>query len=489
MPLEPVLRTAELRALEARHADAGLMERAGAAAADVAVRLATRAGRIVVVAGPGNNGGDGFVVARLLRERFFDVCVVARGDPARRPRDAAAAARAYADGGGAIATDPPGGRIALVVDAIFGIGQKRAAEAWHAALIAWINDVDAPRLALDVPSGIDADTGRAVGDAVVATATTTFLAWKPGLLTGAGLDHGGDVSLHPLGVAAAVAGRGVRLDWRSLAATLPAALRRTARGAHKGDFGTLAIVGGAPGMVGAALLAGRGALAAGAGKVQVGLVADGPAVDFAYPELMLRAAPAALDGADTIVAGPGLGRSDAARELLQRVLRQPVPVALDADALNQVAESPALRELVVARTAPTLVTPHPAEAARLLRATTAGVQDDRVGAALALATALRAHAVVKGAGSVIADPGGDFAINASGNPGLATGGTGDVLAGLVGALLAQRIGAADALRIAVCVHGAAADALVARGVGPVGLRASELPDAVRALLNAPGAAR
>jgi len=212
-------------------------------------------------------------------------------------------------------------------------------------------------------------------------------------------------------------------------------------------------------------------------------------VDFAYPELMLRAGSAALDGADAIVAGPGLGRSDAARALLERALQQPVPLALDADALNQIAEMPALRDLVVARTAPTLATPHPAEAARLLRTTTAGVQDDRVGAALALATALRAHVVLKGAGSVVADPGGGFAINASGNPGLATGGTGDVLAGLVGALLAQRIAATDALRIAVCVHGAAADALVAHGVGPVGLRAGELPDAVRALLNARGATR
>jgi ADP-dependent NAD(P)H-hydrate dehydratase / NAD(P)H-hydrate epimerase len=482
MPLEPVLRTRDLRALEAAHADAPLMARAGAAAADVAVRLTERAGRIVVLAGPGNNGGDALVTARLLRQRFFDVCVVMRADAARLPPDAAAAWRRYLDEGGSTAADPPAGRVALAIDGLFGIGLTRAPDAAHAALIDWINAVAAPRLALDVPSGIDADTGRALGTAVVATATATFLAWKPGLLTGPGVDHAGDTSLHDLGIAAG-ANRGDRLDWTGMAAALPAALRRQARSVHKGSFGTLALVGGAPGMVGAALLAGRGALAAGAGKVQVGLLANGPEVDFGCPELMLRSTAAALDGADAIVAGPGLGQSEAATLLLADVLVRPVPLALDADALNLVAQSDALREQVRARREPTLLTPHPAEAARLLATSTAKVQDDRVAAALSLAEALHAHVVLKGAGSVLADPAGRFAINASGNPGLATGGTGDVLAGIVGAMLAQRIAPADALRIAVCVHGAAADFLVARGTGPVGMRASELPDAVRALLN------
>jgi hydroxyethylthiazole kinase-like uncharacterized protein yjeF len=487
MPLEPVLRTAELRALEARHAGAGLMERAGAAAVEVGSRLADRAGRVVVLAGPGNNGGDGLVVARGLRERFFEVCVVLRADAGRLPPDAAAALAGYRAAGGEMAADPPAGRVAIAIDALFGIGLGRPPDAAHAALIDWINGVDAPRLALDIPSGVEADTGRVLGTAVVATATATFLAWKPGLLTGPGLDHAGHASLHDLGIAAD--GGGVRLDWPSLAATLPAPLRRQARGVHKGTFGTLAIVGGSPGMVGAVLLAGRGALAAGAGKVKVGLPGDGPAVDVGFPELMLGPAGGALDGADAIVAGPGLGRGAAALALVETVLGHAVPVVLDADALNLVAASAALRALVAGRRAPTLLTPHPAEAARLLATSTASVQDDRVGAAQALARTLGAHVVLKGAGSVLAHPNDRFGINASGNPGLATGGTGDVLAGIVGALLAQRIEPAEALRIAVCVHGAAADALVARGIGPVGLRAGELPDAVRALLNARGDAR
>jgi len=410
---------------------------------------------------------------------------VFRGRVDRLPRDAAAAFAAFTGAGGTLCDAPPSGPIALAVDGLFGLGLSRAPAPEHAALIDWINTVDAPRLALDVPSGIDADTGAVVGCAVHATATATFLAWKPGLLTGDGLGHAGTVSLHPLDVPAATHAQGFRLTWPAVAARRPAVLRRTRADVHKGTFGTLGIIGGARGMVGAALLAGRGALASGAGKVVVGLLADNaPVVDTGAPELMLRAAADALPGADAIVAGPGLGKSDAARALLATVLDQPVPLVLDADALNLASEHATLRAAVAARTSATLLTPHPAEAARLLSAGIADVQRDRVRAASTLATTLRAHVVLKGAGSVLACPDGRFDINASGNPALATAGSGDVLAGLLGALLAQRIDARTALRVGVCVHGAAADALVAQGVGPVGLRASELPAAVRDLLNA-----
>jgi hydroxyethylthiazole kinase-like uncharacterized protein yjeF len=482
--LAPILRTAQLRALEARHADAPLMERAGDAAADVAMALVVRRARVVVLAGPGNNGGDAFVVARRLRERFFDVATVFRGDAARLPRDAAAAHRAYVASGGATVDAPPEGPVALAVDGLFGLGLTRAPGAPYIELIDWINAVDAPRLALDLPSGIDADTGRIVGTAVRATATATFIAWKPGLLTGDGLDHAGETSLHALGLEVSGVDAGRRLDWAVLREQLPGVLRRRQRGVHKGTFGTLGIVGGARGMVGAALLAGRGALGGGAGKVLVGLVADdAPVVDIAAPELMLRPARDVVHASDALVVGPGLGTASGAAALLEAAASQPVPLVLDADALNLAACDEALRTRIAQRTAPTLVTPHPAEAARLLGSDVAAVQRDRIAAARALCAVLRAHVVVKGAGSVLAHPDGGFDINASGNPALATAGTGDVLSGLLGALLAQRIEARDALRIGVCTHGAAADALVARGVGPLGVRASEIADAVRDVLN------
>jgi hydroxyethylthiazole kinase-like uncharacterized protein yjeF len=213
-------------------------------------------------------------------------------------------------------------------------------------------------------------------------------------------------------------------------------------------------------------------------------MADPPKLDTGMPELMLRHAPAVLEAApDALVVGPGLGTSDAARSILMRALSQAVPVALDADALNLIARDAALLAAVQSRTAPTLATPHPGEAARVLGSDVASVQGNRMQAARDLSERLRAHVVLKGVGSVLAHPDGAFDINASGGPALATAGSGDVLAGLLGALLAQRIEAKAALRLAVCLHGAAADALVARGDGPLGVTASELPDAARALVN------
>jgi hydroxyethylthiazole kinase-like uncharacterized protein yjeF len=272
---------------------------------------------------------------------------------------------------------------------------------------------------------------------------------------------------------------------------------------HKGSYGTLAIVGGSAGMTGAALLAGRAALFAGAGKVLLGLHgqagAQPVAVDIAQPELMLRNADDLHRGEfSALVVGPGLGQSRHAADLLARMISRPLPLVLDADALNLLALEPALAQRVKARTQPTLLTPHPAEAARLLQTSTGVVQGDRVGAAKQIAERLRAGVALKGAGTVCAFADGGWSINGSGNPGLASGGTGDVLAGIAGALLAQGIEAQRALMLAVCVHGAAADLLAGDAVtrtasvrgtsaeatnGPIGLTASELGPAVRRLLN------
>jgi ADP-dependent NAD(P)H-hydrate dehydratase / NAD(P)H-hydrate epimerase len=488
--LVPIYRTEELRAIEASARKLPLMARAGAAAAQRARDLAGA----LVLAGPGNNGGDAFVVARWLRQWFFDVTVAFAGAAERLSADAAAAMLAWRDAGGTTTAElPRTWRGDLIVDGLFGIGLARALSAEYAAWVDWANGADTPILALDVPSGLDADTGTTRGACIRASATATFIGLKPGLLTADGPDLCGDVSVHALGIEpdADAPHQGYRLDWTPLASALPQQLKRRERNVHKGTFGTLAVIGGASGMVGAPLLAGRAALALGAGKVWIGFATDEhPAVDWGQPELMLREADAVLaDGPDVVVCGPGLGASHATRARVAKVLAMPVPVVLDADALNAIAADPELAETARARGAPTLATPHPAEAGRLLDLATAAVQADRLGAALALADRLHAHVVVKGAGSVLAHPDGTWDINASGNPALAIAGTGDVLAGIAGAMLAQHVDAKDALRLAVCVHGAAADAWVASGAGPVGLGASELIGAARALVNAAGRSR
>jgi len=489
--LAPVMRTADLRRVEATARREPLMERAGLAAAEVARTMAgDRPGNITILAGPGNNGGDAFVVARWLRQWYFDPVVVFRGDPGAMPPDANAAYCAFVALGGHTVPDAEpysGGR--LIVDGLFGIGLSRPLSANYAPLVEAANTSGVPILALDVPSGLDADTGVAHDVAIRADATATFIALKPGLIMGDGVDCSGQISVHPLGIDCASSGveHGHRLDWPVLAGALPDVLRRNVSNVHKGTFGTLGIVGGAAGMTGAPLLAGRAALHAGAGKVWVGFAApDHPPVDWGQPELMLRPADRVLGaGASALVCGPGLGTDVVAAELLARAIDEAVPLILDADALTLISLRPDLSAAVAARRAPTLATPHPAEAARVLRKSVADVQADRITAALAIAEMLRASVVLKGAGSVLAYPDGQWDVNATGNPGLSTAGTGDVLAGFVGAFLAQRIDPVMSLRIAVCLHGAAADACVAARRGPVGLTAGELSSVARELINAP----
>jgi ADP-dependent NAD(P)H-hydrate dehydratase / NAD(P)H-hydrate epimerase len=489
MPRDPIYRLAEVRALEAGAEAQPLMERAGLAAAEVARQLlAGQPSRVLVLAGPGNNGGDAFVAARWLKAWFFDVVVVFRGDAAKLGRDAAVAYRQWLAAGGATVSawrdEEPWG---LIVDGLFGIGLTRPPADEYAEWIDRANRAGVPILALDVPSGLDAGTGAVHGVAIRASATATFIALKPGLLTADGPDHCGAISVHALelDVQSLQPAMGERLTWQSIGSDLPAPLLRAGRNVHKGSFGTLAIVGGDDGMVGAAILAGRAALHVGAGKVWVGLATKAPpAVDWLHPELMLRSAKRVLkDTSGALIAGPGLGTSARARELLVRAIAHAVPLVLDADALNLLAGDEALTADVAARNAPTVITPHPAEAARLAGSSTAAVQGDRLGAALALASKFNAATVLKGAGSVLAFADGTWAINASGNAGLASAGTGDALSGMLGALLAQGIPLNDSVKLAVCLHGAAADALVASGTGPLGLTASELAPTARTLIN------
>lgn len=483
----PVYRTADIRRIEALAASTTppLMERAGLAAAHLARSLGSDARRkILVLAGPGNNGGDAFVVARHLRQWWFDVTLVFTGEAARLPPDAREAHAAWrAAGGECAAAIPPRGDWGLAIDGLFGVGLRRAVAGDDARQLAALAACGAPILALDIPSGLDADTGRALGPAVRATHTVTFIGLKPGLLTLDGPDCCGTVHLADLGLdpAALVTPTG-RLLGAGIREVLPAG---RALNTHKGTYGAAGIIGGASGMVGAALLAGRAALRLGAGRVYVGqLATDAPLVDPVQPELMLRPAADMAALAPTAWAiGPGLSQSAAAYDHLAALLPCPAPLVLDADALNLIGADPGLQRLVHARTAATLLTPHPAEAARLLGATTAAVQSDRLAAAEALAARYRAHVVVKGVGSVCATPAGAWHVNTSGNPGMASAGMGDVLTGILAALLAQGIAPDTALLAGVWLHGAAADAAVAAGAGPAGLTAGEVIDAARALFN------
>ncbi|HET7775849.1 MAG TPA: NAD(P)H-hydrate epimerase, partial [Azospira sp.] len=289
----PLYQSRGLRALETAARGQPLMERAGLAAADLAAGLC-RHGPILILAGPGNNGGDAYVAARHLQARFFDVHLVAYGDPRRAPADAQAARQAFVDAGGRLlAHIPDRHRWGLVMDGLFGIGLQRPLEGDYAAAVDAANRLAArqacPLLALDCPSGLDADTGRAFGPAIRASHTLTFIAHKPGLLTLDGPDHAGILHFAPLELDA---GALVRPDgWSVGREQITVHLLPRQRNSHKGSYGAVGILGGAPSMVGAALLAGRAALFLGSGRVFVGLAdRHGPAFDPLQAELMLRPA-------------------------------------------------------------------------------------------------------------------------------------------------------------------------------------------------------
>ena len=482
-------RSPSLRQIESRHAHDALMQRAGAAAADWAATLAGERNRaILVLAGPGNNGGDAFEVARLLRQRFFDVRVVFAGDTGKLPADAAAARQAFIAAGGLTITGiPEEARWSLIIDGLFGIGLTRAPDGTYAQWIATANHLaerdNCPLLALDCPSGLNADTGTCFTPCIQASHTITFIAGKPGLLTADGPDYCGEIRVADLGLNPAddLEADGHVVTLADFAPLLKARRRNT----HKGSFGSAGILGGGKTMVGAALLAGRAALKLGAGRIYLGLLdADAPAVDLLQPELMMRPADTLLQAdLQALACGPGLGCSAAARQLLEEALAAPIPLVLDADALNLLADDDRLASLLLSRDAPAIMTPHPAEAARLLGCSVADIQNDRIKAARALASSYRSHIALKGCGTVIAAVDGSFWINSTGNPGMATAGMGDVLSGLLVALLAQHWPADMALLAGVHLHGAAADHLVTRGIGPVGLTAGEVIDATRNLFN------
>jgi hydroxyethylthiazole kinase-like uncharacterized protein yjeF len=484
------------RALE-QQAQAGLaphtlMRRAGVAVARLAIAIAPHAQRVWIAAGPGNNGGDGLEAAVLLKRAGRDVRVTLCGDAARLPPDAGdALARAQAAGVAIGDTHPSAFTRTLAphdlaIDALLGLGVSRAPQGPLAALIDELNALACPVLAVDLPSGLDAHTGQALGGVCVNAAhTLALLTLKPGLYTGHGRDLSGTVWFDDLGVDPGAAAPDAWLIGDA-AARAGQAPRRHAQ--HKGSFGDVAVVGGAPGMTGAALLAGRAALASGAGRVFVNLLGEEaslpsallnsqPTLDMLRPELMFRPAwwqgdPGVI-GSTTVVCGCGGG--EAVRAALPRLLSLAPRLVLDADALNAVASDAALQAQLLARAArghATVLTPHPLEAARLLGGTAREVQADRLRSAQMLAERFRCAVLLKGSGSIVAAPGQVPCINPTGNASLATAGTGDVLAGWLGGLWAQDGRPEHAFDIAAAAahtHGAAADAA---GVSP--LRAADL---------------
>jgi hydroxyethylthiazole kinase-like uncharacterized protein yjeF len=498
--MNPLYSCAEIRAIEQAAAaalpDGVLMQRAGQAGANAALDLlpfSTAHAKVLVLAGPGNNGGDALETAAHLAYAGAQVTILHYA-PAAEPSAERAAAMRRAQTSDARFAEFEQAAVAttewnLVIDGLFGIGLKRPLSGAMRTLAETVNRLKCQVLALDLPSGLDADTGAIVGPdgvAIHATHTITFIGDKPGLHTCDGRDYAGLVDVSRLDIDAAHFAP-TRLHLNDVK-FFSRHLRARRHNTHKGSYGNVAVIGGARGMGGAPLLAARAALHSGAGRVYALFAEDAPAWDSGQPELMCRLAGDFDLGTATLVIGPGLGAARQAVELLTHAIASGSALLADADALNLLAADAGLQSALARRSAEAaaataVVTPHPLEAARLLDATIVEVQADRVGAARKLAAKLNAVVVLKGSGTVIAAPNGDAVVNTTGNPALATAGTGDVLAGLIGSLLAQGWPQWEAALAGVWLHGMAADVLVTEGSGPIGLTAGELIPAVRVALN------
>ncbi|HIQ40901.1 MAG TPA: NAD(P)H-hydrate dehydratase [Sulfurivirga caldicuralii] len=445
-----------------------LMKRAAFFAFDVLRRQFPHARRLVVVCGVGNNGGDGFALAQYAHLAGMDVHIMQLGTTAKIRGDALTLLHELADLGlGGLPFDAPLLQDAdLIVDALLGTGLDRKVEGDYATAIEAINAADKPVLALDIPSGLHADSGRILGVGVRASHTATFISHKPGLYMEAGREYSGQIHFHDLKVPDEVY---AQLPPTAQLITLAdCQLPQRPAHAHKGSAGTALLIGGNHHMGGAIILAALGALHSGAGLTKV-ITRDEhhSALLAANPALMPYGTPTAdlLSQADALGLGPGLGQDDWARNLQRQLLQRNTPCVLDADALNLLAQTPT-------RSDRWILTPHPGEAARLLGWTVAQVQADRLGAVQALQQRYGGVSVLKGAGTLICD-GHQILLCAQGNAGMATGGMGDVLTGVITALLAQGLSPMHAASTGVCLHGQAADLAAARhgqtGLNPIQL--------------------
>jgi ADP-dependent NAD(P)H-hydrate dehydratase / NAD(P)H-hydrate epimerase len=462
---------AQVRALD-RHAiddlqilSYTLMTRAGEAALGALRGCWPAARRIVVVCGPGNNGGDGYVVARLARAQRLEVVAIGLHDSGQLQGDARRAHDDFVAAGGTVSTwdaDHLGGAD-VVVDAIFGVGLSRPVTADAARAVAAINDSRAPVLALDIPSGLHADTGEILGSAVRAQRTLAFIGLKLGFYLGEGPNCAGIVMFDdfelPSQALAHVEPAATLIDEATIAELLPPR-RRTA---HKGQQGSVLVIGGNIGMAGAARMAGEAALRAGAGLVTVATrIENVAAIVGARPELMCRGVgnaqelAALLEHADVLALGPGLGQDEWARMMFETALGGDRRTVIDADALNLLAQAPRANPRWI-------LTPHPGEAARLLGKTAAQVQRDRLGSAREIAARYGSTVVLKGAGTLVVNNAELPAICDRGNPGMASAGMGDVLTGVIAGVVAQSADLAAAARVGVLVHALAGDMAARRG--------------------------
>ncbi len=463
---------------------------------------------LLVVAGPGNNGGDGFVAARALAEQGWRVTVALGGAEPPSTSDCGVNAERWSSSGGrvidrsqllALLAGEAENDFDLILDALFGTGLDRPLEAGVAELVESINRCALPVIAVDMPSGLCADSGRPLGTAIRAAATLAIGAAQPGLFLDCGPDFAGRVSVADIGLAdprsAGLVPCGELLDAHSAAALLPS--RR--RSAHKGELGHILIVGASLGRSGAVLLAARAALRSGAGLVTMAVPASlARHCDAALSEAMTleladdgtgsvaegayQAIEATAAGLDVVLLGPGLGRSQAAALLANQLLSNlALPLVIDADAISIFASdgnafARRLRKRRQAGLPRVIVTPHPGEMARVLASSPSAVQRNRIAATKAFDQRNDALLVLKGAGTLVSS-GKRLAFNTSGNPGMAAAGMGDVLGGVIAALLAVTPDAFDAARLGVHVHGLAADILEEKFEGP-GFFASEVADAI-----------
>ena len=473
------LQNLEMRAANQLGADT-LMKRAGAAAAELIMKRLEDAGveqrRVTLLVGPGNNGGDALACACELREKGAVVNVVLPGG--RRPTSALALAQLerWTQAGGTTYDDPYMTEKAdCVVDGLFGTGLAKPITGDYLDAVLWFNERQALKVSLDIPSGLNPVTGHWTGSypGCSADVTITFLCVKSGLYMCEGADAAGEIVLNELDVS-------VPLSPLSVIGTdeFPRVLRPRVKNYHKGAYGSVAVIGGTAGMIGASILAARAALISGAGRVTLECRAEhAPHVDMVYPEIMFATKPVNLEDFDAIVLGCGLGTSAEAKARVIEALNCQKPLILDADALNIIAADIKLQDMVLARRAPTVLTPHPGEAARLLRRDTAGVTADRVAACRELAVQTGAIVVLKGAGTVISMRSSRTWINPTGSPMLATGGSGDVLAGMIGAMFAQGYDMVESVLAAVYFHGLSAEGLEA------GFTAGEIAPNAMALVH------
>ena len=460
-----------------------LMERAGQAAWDLLLASCPDIQHVCVVCGVGNNAGDGYIVARLAAEHGIPVQVLSLVDIGILRGDAKLAVDRLQSKFVSIQQFKPDflAEAEVVVDALFGTGLDRDVVGVYAEAIHAINVSHKPVLALDIPSGINADTGCVMGAAVKADWTISFVGLKQGMFTGEAPEYCGQVCFSELGIEQQVYSRVPntprRIEWCQLTELLP----KRSRIAHKGNYGHVLVIGGDYGFMGAARLASESTMRTGAGLVTLATrERHAIAAALAFPEVMTCAVECYADLQETLAKatvlaiGPGLGQTDWAIDLLAGVLQSPLPIVIDADALNLLAQQPSHSDHWI-------LTPHPGEAARLLGVTTREVQADRFAAVTALQEKYGGVIVLKGCGTLIADREGKLSLCSTGNPGMATGGMGDVLTGVISGLLAQGLTLEQAADLGVCIHAAAADKAARHGQR--GLIASNLFDHFQSLLN------